>query len=383
MILFNSGMQKEKIALAGLVIIIVVALFGYLAISEGLFDNLFTDESVDTIEIGDCVDVNYIGRYASNGTIFDTSYLNVENKSGGTPLNIFVTFDSDASTPEGYETYSSGMIEGFMEGLPGLKEGEFATIGPIAPEKAYGVLPVIGDVLEISDDSFEQDFYLEFIDIIEDSPVPEEYLYYYGDVQTNDTLYVMKDQSHYIGEKMTLYPSWENASVVTKINDTKVWIETTPTENKTSNFTWQEYDASGQLVTYWQDASSITVNETYILVTHSPEINQTYTGPDPVYGAYGYTSDFTVVSLSDDKINLSYTGLDGNITYTEMDRTVSIEVNQTQDLLFEFPELILNQLISFFKTIDPTIPYSLAELAGETLTFELEIVEVYKTSQES
>ena len=91
----------------------------------------------DQIAPGDCADVHYIGRYSSNNTIFDTSYAIAQSKTGGTPLKIFVSFDKNATSPKA--GYSSEIIEGFMEGIIGMKEGETKVIGPIPPEKAYGL----------------------------------------------------------------------------------------------------------------------------------------------------------------------------------------------------------------------------------------------------
>ena len=144
-------MQKEKLAAIALVIIIVGALSAYIFITyvEEILENLSGGKKKEIIEIGDCVDVNYIGRLASNNSIFDSSYVDVDNKTEGFPLNIFVSLNIESIPPEGYETYSSSLIEGFMEGLIGLKEGESTTIGPIPPEKAYGVKPQVGDVITI------------------------------------------------------------------------------------------------------------------------------------------------------------------------------------------------------------------------------------------
>jgi len=57
MILFNSDMQKEKIAAIGLVIIIVVALSAFIIAEYG--DEIFTNISEEklSIEYGDCADV--------------------------------------------------------------------------------------------------------------------------------------------------------------------------------------------------------------------------------------------------------------------------------------------------------------------------------------
>jgi len=154
MISFKAAMQSEKLAIIVLVVIIAGALSAYLVSSnsEYIFENLFGKPepipSNNTIGFGDNVDLNYIGRYASNNTIFDTSYNDTETKTGGTPLKVFVTLNSsDISSKSGYST----VIEGFADGLIGLKENESRTIGPIPPEKAYGVKPIIGDILDLTD----------------------------------------------------------------------------------------------------------------------------------------------------------------------------------------------------------------------------------------
>jgi hypothetical protein len=366
-------MQREKIAVAGLVIIIVVALFAYLATTEDLFSNIFGDEEVSSdIEIGDCVELHYIGKF-TNGTIFDSSYDNTTNKSGGTPAKFFVSLDMTQSPPEDYYDYQQG-IEGFTEGLVGMKEGEEATIGPIPPEKAYGVAPTIGDSIEMSNESLGGNISLEFVDIQINVSLPDEFAGYgFADPTT---LYFLKDNTHYKGEKMTSYPSWENASVITKINDTMVWIETTPPEDKIENFTWQEIDLStGGLITYWENSSNAEINETTIVVTHTPAINDTFE-----YVSGYETIVYTVVNITEDKINVSYLDYDGNTSYTLIDRKTTIERNQTQDIIFSFPTEYLEYLLSYFKMIDDTINYSLSDLAGETLIFEVEIVKVHKTS---
>ena len=150
-------MKKEKLAAIGLEIIIVVAVSAYFFSDEEfrnqILENLFGEEPVkETIELGDCADVHYIGRYASNNTIFDASYSDIENKTGGTTMQMFISTDpNETPSKEGY----SGIIEGLAEGLVGLKEGDTTTIGPIPPEKAYGILPIVGDTIEISDPTGE------------------------------------------------------------------------------------------------------------------------------------------------------------------------------------------------------------------------------------
>jgi len=99
---------------------------------------------VTPVEIGDCVEVNYIGKYQVNGTVFDTSYETVAKAEGlydpsryYQPLKVFVDPAGNLSTPSGYENYSSSMIPGFIKGLIGMKIGENKTI-VVPPEEAYG-----------------------------------------------------------------------------------------------------------------------------------------------------------------------------------------------------------------------------------------------------
>jgi hypothetical protein len=100
------------------------------------------------IEIGDCVDVNYIGKF-TNGTIFDTNLEDVAKQSDifnetkkiqglYNRSKVFADPDFYYTPPEGYENYSSGFITGFLKGLIGMKEGETKTV-TIDAEDAYGI----------------------------------------------------------------------------------------------------------------------------------------------------------------------------------------------------------------------------------------------------
>ena len=92
-------MQLEKsgvYALVALIVIVIVAL-GMYAFKQDL-EKMFYQPKV--VEVGDCVEVDYIARYADNGTIFDTSYEDVakenniynENRTYQ-PLKIYVDLE--------------------------------------------------------------------------------------------------------------------------------------------------------------------------------------------------------------------------------------------------------------------------------------------------
>lgn len=377
MILFRSVMQKEKLAAVILVIIIIGALSSYLVVAYGdeIFENLFSEKKKEIIEIGDCADVNYIGRYASNNTIFDSSYDDPENKTGATPLKIFVSFDPEAAPPKGYEDYGSDLIQGFMEGLVGLKDGETSTIGPIPPEKAYGLKPQVGDVIVIpASATGDEDLRIDVIEIIENSPMPEEYVPYFG--EQNTTIYNLR-ANYSLGREIPIYPSWENATIVTKVNETMLWTYTTPPEDKRTDFTWIDNTTQSA---FWENASSVTsMNESTIIVTHSPEIGATM----DYYPDFYTVTTYTVVNLTSDKINVSYTDSTGNISYTEFDRTITIKRNESQITLMPYPKEGLEQLLSYIKLyLNPDLEISLDFLAGEELLFEVTIEKVYKTSQD-
>ncbi|HHH79987.1 MAG TPA: hypothetical protein ENL13_03700 [Thermoplasmatales archaeon] len=97
------------------------------------------------IEEGDCIDVDYIGKFASNGTIFDTSYESIAKENGlytqnrsYEPLKIFFDTTGEKDPPTGYNNYSSSLLPRFIKALKGLKEGETKTI-TIPPEEGYGL----------------------------------------------------------------------------------------------------------------------------------------------------------------------------------------------------------------------------------------------------
>jgi FKBP-type peptidyl-prolyl cis-trans isomerase 2 len=140
-------MQNEKLAVIALVVIIAVALSGYLLATywDDIFDTTDNDVIEGGLQIGDCADVNYIGRFQSNNSIFDTSYKDIAEDEGiynelrpYEPLNIFVNPNLNLTVPEGYSNYTYSMIQGFLEGLVGMEKGE-TKIVTIPADKGYGI----------------------------------------------------------------------------------------------------------------------------------------------------------------------------------------------------------------------------------------------------
>jgi hypothetical protein len=211
-------MQKEKIALIALVIIVVAALSVFLiAVNTDIFETLF--EGQKTIESGDYADVHYIGKYASNDSIFDSSYAFPENKTGGTPTKIFATLNITAVPGENYTAYSNMIddqfIEGFIENLIGMKQGQTKTTASIPAEKAYGVSPKVGDLADLTEyienvygiDLEGKNYSYTVFSIKNNSTMPPMYASYFGNITT--TIFTVRDNSHYIGEFIALYSSWD------------------------------------------------------------------------------------------------------------------------------------------------------------------------------
>jgi len=375
-------MQLEKsgvYALVALIVIVIVAL-GMYAFKQDL-EKMFYQPKV--VEVGDCVEVDYIARYADNGTIFDTSYEDIakenniynENRTYQ-PLKIYVDLEG-GFPPEGYEEYSSNYIKGVLEGLIGMKEGETKTV-TIPPEKGYGVKPKIGDILNISGMPYP----LEVVDIKENVSMPESFQSYYGNGTT--TLYTLRigglKEGDTLPESLNPYPCWKNSSVITKINKTRAWVYINPTTEKGENFTFIWYDASnGNIVNFPENKSLIeNLTDDLIVVEIEPEINDTITVS---MGFFSY--QYKVENITSDKINASYTMPDGNKTYREFNRVFIIKRNQTINITESYPIEALREIFSYIRMMDPSFMYSFDKLADKTLIFDLKVEKVYKTSKES
>lgn len=280
------------------------------------------------IELGDCADVHYISRYSSNDTVFSTSYEDSDAKTGGLPLKVFVHTSYQEYSPTNFSDYYSSIYtailmqdatyadylatplavkQGFVDALINMSKNESKITDAIAPENAYGTTPEIGDIINLS--SLGYDAELSILEIQENAAVPPEFEL---DIETT-TMYILRDESHYIGEIINsidgvTYSSWPDSSVVTKINDTLIWIYTTPINSIGEDFTWitDTFDlaSSTQITTtYPLNTSQITTfDDDQIIVTHNPEIGDeitvTYTS-----GFFGFsTYTYKIVELTEDQI---------------------------------------------------------------------------------
>jgi FKBP-type peptidyl-prolyl cis-trans isomerase 2 len=375
-------MQKEKIALIALVIVVISALSVFVtAVNTDIFENLFKEKL--TIAEGDCADVNYIGRYASNNTIFDSSYTYTENKSGATPLKVFININKSATSPKA--GYSAGIIEGFREGLMGMQEGQSKTIGPIPPEKAYGARKLIEGAIFTTQ-------YLAFgmNQTVEVTNYTSENLslkWIQLDSLGNFTMpqLVIRDLQSSNESEMVIYPPpyyiWENSSSIINVTETTVTVRTTPTKSTNLSDIMKDVRDGEKQMLIFPNATTATWNDTKITVVCSPIVDQNYS-----FQTQGYSGminvTITVNSIVGDIINVTILNDQSNEpTYLDVYRTLTF--NRT----FVLPRVykdIPSMYISYFYAEDiQKAGYSLEPLAGESLIFEVTVEKIYKTSQQT
>ncbi len=389
MISFSTDMKevtKRNIAVVLLVILILGAISVRVASSpsedgksllDEIIENLFKEEK--SIELGDLADVHYIGRYASNNAIFDSSYEDPENKTGGTPLKIFVNLDRSELPPEGYEGYSSQVIDGLLEGLVGLKEGVTTTIGPIPPEKAYGANKLkIGDTFSTSNLAMVLNQTVQVVNLTDES-ISFKWINMENFGKFTMPQLIIKDLLSTDINEMVIYPPpyylWENSSGIINITDETATAYTTPTksENITEAIEGAQYGETAIFI--FPDATTAVWNDTTITLTSSPEIGKNYTltqeSPD---GSIELI--FTVENIINNTINVSFV-YEGEKSYQESIRT--LEFNRT----FTMPRIYNNIPAMYMYIFEEDIlkaGYSTHELAGEELIFEVAIKEIYKPS---
>jgi len=385
---FNAGMQSEKVAIIALVIIIVGALSVYLFItySEDIFGNIIEENGepeILSIELGDCADVNYIGKYASNGTIFDTSYDYAENKTGGIPLQMFVSMNKSAVSPKaGYMI----VIEGLVEGLVELKENDTVTIGPIPPEKAYGAKKLsIGDTFSTINLALELNQTVQVTDL-DTETISLKWINIENIGKFTMPQIILKNLSAIDQNEMIIFPPphsiWENSTEIINITDETVTVKTTPTKNEGLSETLEPIQYGVEDVMFiFPDATTATWGETTISVTSSPEIGKSYPYSQDTGQGYAMNMTFTVESIVDDMINISvmYEGSEEKL-YQEVNSNIEFDRTFTMPRSYNNIPIMYEEYL-FAEDLQRE-GFSLHELAEESLIFEVEIVKIYKTSQE-
>lgn len=405
MISFKPGMNNEKIAMIALVIIIAGALSLFLISSFGgdIIDNLFDDTTTpnqgdNVIEEGDCADVNYIGRYATNNTVFDSSYDDVDEKTGGNPLNIFVTTDKTLPSPTGYSNYTSGFIDGLLSRLIGKEEGETYTL-EIPPDEAYGNKMSGGELIHTEalnqNILYTNSFLNQSLEVVSvnttniilkwvDPPtekftMPSTIIYGSLDLQNPDVDY---------SDAVLMAPPfglWENSTEIVDTTEDSFIMKTIPpkTSNLTDKPTQIPLDLlSGETLFIFPDATTVDYNEENGTITFmsNPTEGKTYSySEQSIYGTLNI--ELTVNEVTSDKINVSSLYVDYNQTQNfEVDRIKTYNDTFEYPRIYNFDISFLQQALSYMIPDFQREGYSFDELAGETLIFEVTIENVYKTS---
>lgn len=260
---------------------------------------------------GDTARVVYTGRTADAGLVFNTN----DKALVGQP---FAQTDFYQPSPNVLVVTTKprpSVVEGFYEGMLGMQPGESRTI-TFPPEKGYG--PAVVEETQPRDETLERIFELElkveqvgrttFDDYVEGSGQGAGADFEVGDVFTftqgpNRWPYRIVNLSATAvdyqldvapGAIFTLYPFWENASVVESVTDTHVNFRTTPTTDVGETYTMRPY---------WPNMTSVVaLNETAIVVRHDPPEGLKYS---VAQGLGQPARDYTVVRIEDDGIIVS------------------------------------------------------------------------------
>ncbi len=394
-------MQSEKIAVIALVIIIAGALSAFLiaTYAEDLGDTLFPPPPISTgsgvIEVGDCVNVNYIGRYASNNTIFDSSYGDPEFKTDGTPLQVFVTLDETEFPPQGYSNYSSAIIEGLMSRLISLEEGEEYSLGPIPPEEAYGAKKLdVGDTFKTS--NFALNTITPSLSLNQSLKVTEltELNMSLQWVEFDDLgkftmpQIVLGDLQALSQEDMILIPPpyfiWENSSEITSSSENYVTVKTTPTktEQLTDSFEQIQFGFGlNDLFILLPNETTASYDETTITIVSNPDVGDTYSYSYDYFGQL-MTINYEIKNITDATIGLIVSVIGTNETQNQtVARTLTFNrTYQLSRIYRNIPSQYQESLIGLDLQREG---YSVHPLAAESLIFEVTVEKVFKTSEET
>ena len=265
------------------------------------------------VEAGDEVYVNYIG-WELNGEIFDTSLEDIA-------IEADLYQQGRTYQPMPFVVGAGRMIEGFDDGVLGMKVGEKKTL-TIPPEKAYGptdfskiqVIPLIDEIPLIQDISFPETSELELL------------LFN----QTFGTGYTVGD-SVQIPDTTINFTIVKMSETVNITRDLKVGDTYDPGEE----FPWDE--------------TVLAMNETHLTVKHSVEVGDVLQFPGPPWNS-------TVIGVDETNITVQHNSIPDETVETNYG-SVKIHFNETA------------------ITLDNN-----HFLAGKTLVFDIEIMDLVKAS---
>lgn len=276
------------------------------------------DKTVQTVKKGDNISVDYVGSF-ENGTVFDTSIESVAKTNG--------LFTPGATyEPLNFTVGKKSVIEGFDEGVVGMKVGEAKKL-TIPPEKAYPIDP--------------RQIYASPI-ILE---VPANNTVNKGEVLPLDQFEQYFGENHTVGESLQI----PNTNINITINNI------TSVNNVTSNVSFTYDFKLGSNV--W-DARA-PWNETVIKIDEKNVTLRSNVTKNQVIQEPGYPFTTTVTDINDTNITLRR--------------------NPIPDTTVELPSMFGQMIptkISFNET--SVIFDQNPEVAGKTLIFNVTLVSIDK-----
>ena len=348
------------------------------------------------IEYQDSINLNYIEYIYYNETnkeLYKTSYDDIENKSNGAAEPLYIAYNNSDISPYSYYGYTrlfdGAYVEGLVEGLIGMKEGENKTIGPLSVEKAYGIGFGIGQTTNLTKlvykdyfltkgfdmeveltEKTSDNFTLKWVNITENQNISSPV------ILINDFVNDDEDDNFII---LAPYFLWDDNAVITEVKEDTVEVFVTP-DNLTNIIDKIESIQYGNVNTIiFPEESTASYNDTYITITNNPELDKTYEYSVDLYGQT-LTANLTINEITDDMINITFEYA-GQQLYQEVNRSFSFKRNYSIPRYYTLP-------YSDSETLGITEEftnkgYNLHPLTDEKILFYVEIDKIYKTSDES
>jgi hypothetical protein len=197
---------------------------------------------------------------------------------------------------------------------------------------------------------------------------------------------ILGDLSSQVQDEMIIIPPpyfiWENSSEIQSINNDTVTVITTPTSLESITDTIEQINyglGEDDIYMLFPDATTASYDETSITLTSDPIEGDTY---NYSLDYFGQTINilYTVEKVTSTSINIS-------LSYDQTEEKQYLNVNKTLsfDRIYEMKKTYTNIPMQYAESlIGPDIQregYSLHELAGEDLIFEVTIENIIKTSQ--
>lgn len=268
-------------------------------------------EPAPGFENGDSARVYYTGRTTESGLVFNTNDPAVV----GLPFAEASFYRASPSLLPVQSLPRPSVVEGFFEGILGMQPGESRTV-TFGHEKGYG--PALEETREPRIETLDRVFHLELRteqvgrtvfnnyvaesgqgngtdfapgDIFEFVQGPNRWPYKIVDLNDEVVDYILQVN---VDDRFTLYPVWENASLVQAVNETHVTFVTTPTTEPEVGFTMRSY---------WPELTKlVSYNETEIVLRHDLTPGMTYS---VAQGMNQPALDYTVKEVTDEEIVLT------------------------------------------------------------------------------